>query len=82
MEEGYIDTDLLNEAMCEDKHGHYQHSKWIDCYCKPEDHIGKVGGVFPIVIRPEFRTRQYRDNDHREDASHFKTHNNPKMTLK
>ena len=28
--------------MCEDKHGHYHHSKWIDCYCKPEDHIGKA----------------------------------------
>ena len=82
MEEGYIDTDLLNEEMCEDKHGHYHHSKWIDCYCKPEDHIGKVGRVFPIVFRPEFRTRQYRDNDHWEDASHFKTPNDPTVTLK
>ena len=54
MEEGYIDTDLLNEEMCEDKHGHYHHSKWIDCYCKPEDHIGKntliVASAFIYII--------------------------------
>ena len=42
MEEGYIGSDLLNEEMCEDKHGHYHHAKWIDCYCKPEDHIGNA----------------------------------------
>ena len=30
-----------------------------------------MGYVFPIVIWPEFRMRQYRDDDHREDAPHF-----------
>ena len=33
--------------------------------------MSKVGCVFPIVIWFEFRVRQYRDDDHREDASHF-----------
>ena len=31
----------------------------------------KVGCVFPVVIRSEFRLRQYRDDDHREYAPHF-----------
>ena len=31
----------------------------------------KVGCAFPMIILSEFRTRQYRDNDHREDALHF-----------
>ena len=30
-----------------------------------------MGRVFPIVIWPEFRIRQYGDHDHREDALHF-----------
>ena len=51
MEEGYIDTDLLNEEMCEDKHGHYHHSKWIDCYCKREDHIGKTSNDPKVTLK-------------------------------
>ena len=31
----------------------------------------KEGCVFPIFIWSEFRMRQYRDDDHRKDASHF-----------
>ena len=31
----------------------------------------KVGCVFPMVIGSEFRMRQYRDDDHRDDALHF-----------
>ena len=31
----------------------------------------KMGCVFPMVIWSEFRMGQYRDDDHREDASHF-----------
>ena len=27
--------------------------------------------VFPLVISSEFRMRQYRDDDHHEDAPHF-----------
>ena len=33
---------------------------------------GKVGRVFPMVIWSEFRLRKYTDDDHREDALHFK----------
>ena len=33
--------------------------------------IHKVGCIFPMVISSEFRMGQYRDDDHREDASHF-----------
>ena len=33
--------------------------------------VYKVGCVFPMVIRSEFRMGQYRDNDHHEDALHF-----------
>ena len=33
----------------------------------------KVGCVFPMVISSEFRMRQHRDDDHREDAPHFAT---------
>ena len=32
---------------------------------------GKVACVFPMVISSEFRMRQCRDDDHREDAPHF-----------
>lgn len=35
----------------------------------------KVGCVFPIVVSSEFRTRQYRYVDHREDSPHFTTRN-------
>ena len=31
----------------------------------------KVGRVFPVVIWSEFRLGQYRDDDHRDEASHF-----------
>ena len=31
----------------------------------------KVWYVFPMVIWSEFRIKQYRDADHREDAPHF-----------
>ena len=31
----------------------------------------KVGCVFLMVIWSEFRLGKYRDDDHREDASHF-----------
>ena len=31
----------------------------------------KVECVFPMVISSEFRMRQHRDHDHREDTSHF-----------
>ena len=31
----------------------------------------KVGCVFQMIISSEFRTRQYRDDDHREDAPLF-----------
>ena len=31
----------------------------------------KVGCVFTMVISSEFRVGQYRDDDHRVDASHF-----------
>ena len=31
----------------------------------------KVGCVYPMVIRSEFRMQQYGVDDHREDASHF-----------
>ena len=34
----------------------------------------KVGSVFSKVIWPERRMGQYRDDDHREYASHFRTH--------
>ena len=32
---------------------------------------GKVGCVFVMVIWSEFRMEQYRDDDHREYATHF-----------
>ena len=35
--------------------------------------IHKLGCVFPMVIWPEFRMGRYRDDDHREDAPHFRT---------
>ena len=31
----------------------------------------KDGCVFSMVIRSKFRIRQYRDDHHREDESHF-----------
>ena len=31
----------------------------------------KVGCVFPLVISPEFRMVQHRNDDHRADAPHF-----------
>ena len=31
----------------------------------------KVGCVFPLAISSEFRLRQYRDGDYRENALHF-----------
>ena len=31
----------------------------------------KVGCVLPTVIRYQFRMRQYREDDHRENAPHF-----------
>ena len=31
----------------------------------------KLGYVFPIVISPEIRMRQYGDHDHGEDTPHF-----------
>ena len=31
----------------------------------------KVGPMFPMVIWSKFRMRQYKDDDHREDALHF-----------
>ena len=37
----------------------------------PQVFSNKVGRVFPIVIRPEFRRRHYRDNDRREDPFHY-----------
>ena len=33
----------------------------------------KVGRVFPMVVRPEFHTGQYRQDGHREEAHHFST---------
>ena len=33
--------------------------------------VTKVGRILPMVISPEFRMGQYRDDDHREDAPHF-----------
>ena len=33
--------------------------------------IDKVGCIFPMVISSEFRMRQHRDDDHRDDAPHF-----------
>ena len=33
--------------------------------------IYKVECVFPMIIWPEFRMGQYRDDDHREQATHF-----------
>ena len=34
--------------------------------------VSKVGCIFPMVIWSEFRMRQYRDDDHPEDAPHFR----------
>ena len=34
--------------------------------------VNKVGRISPMVAWSEFRMRQYRDDDHREDALHFK----------
>ena len=33
--------------------------------------VSKVGCIFPVVIWPEDRMEQYRDDDHLEDAPHF-----------
>ena len=33
--------------------------------------VSKVGWVFLMVISPEFRMRQYRDDHHWEDTPHF-----------
>ena len=33
----------------------------------------KMGWVLPMLIWPEIRIRQCRVDDHREDASHFRT---------
>ena len=38
---------------------------------KNETNVSKVGCVYPMVNWSEFRMGQYRDNDHREDTSHF-----------
>ena len=34
--------------------------------------LTKVGRVFPMVIRSEFRMGKYRDDGHSENAPHFK----------
>ena len=36
-----------------------------------EGQFGKAGCVFLMVIWSEFRTKQYRDDEHREDAPHY-----------
>ena len=38
--------------------------------------LSKVGCVFPMVIWPEFRPGQYRDDGHWEDASHIRWFSN------
>ena len=43
----------------------------IDDFVKNEQY--KVECVFPMVILSEFLTEQYKNDDHREDASHFIT---------
>ena len=35
--------------------------------------VTKVGCVFPIVISSEIRMWQYGNDDHQEDAAHFRT---------
>ena len=36
------------------------------------DDMNKVGCIFPMVTLSEFRMGQFRDDDLREDAPHFK----------
>ena len=52
----------------------YCYATYLTCYFISADFTtkiflasNKVGRVFPIVIRPEFLMRQYKDNDHREE---------------
>ena len=43
---------------------------------------GKVGCAIPKVISSEFRMRQYRDDDHREAAPHFRDRDRQKFTMR
>ena len=47
--------------------------KYVQCqkYESFENNGTKMGCIFPMVNSSEFRMRQYRDDDHREDAPHF-----------
>ena len=55
----------------------------ISCHCEPpytiqlppirsKISISKVECAYPMVIRCEFRMGQYKEDDHQEDASHFR----------
>ena len=35
--------------------------------------VHKVGCIFPMVISSDFRMGEHRDDDHQEDAPHFRT---------
>ena len=43
----------------------------LDVHLNSSIEEGNVGYVFPRVIWLQFRMRQYRDDDHQEDAPHF-----------
>ena len=73
LEQGYVPHDLLNEESCEED-GDYHESKFIDCYCKPEDHIAWVASLailgtlflaikFAIHFVNIYRTKKKREKE-------------------
>ena len=60
---------IFYQIFSPDRHGFSNEFTCIGCTGN-----AKVGCVFPMVIWSEFCMGQDRDNDHREDASHFTAH--------
>ena len=50
VEAGFINETLLNEEICEDEQSPYYHSKYIDCFCRPESHTGWIASLRFIHI--------------------------------
>ena len=80
----YKGKDLFNGELCEEFEG-FGGPTVPDKIVKPPKETNslrknsfsklkkydKVGCDFPMVISSEFRMRQYRDDDHREDTPHL-----------
>ena len=62
---------LIGIILVIDGHIEKLMAKYCPKYIPKEQQVSKVGCIFPLVISSEFRMRQNRDGDHREDAPHF-----------